>query len=238
MKTIHIFLLLLFIPFISFGQINQSIDFIGGLDYSYRNLSGGSDNPLESNLIENLANEEHGKLNWRFGTNYNKRLNKKVFLKTGFRIAREGFKARTDISRRLGRKITDDMIFPEGFHKEIYGYNFWFLEFPIAARFEINKKKLSPFFELGLAPSYYVFSQTRFSTEFGNKSHYFRENNSDFNAFHLLAFASFGYNYSLNENLQLFGQTVFRYHLTSSRAGPVKERLFTAGLELGVRKNL
>ena len=243
MKTTHIFLLLVFTPFISFGQINQSIDIIGGLDYSYRNLTSSSDESLTSQLIESLSEDESGILSWRFGANYNKKITNKLFLKTGLRLASVGYKGLNNTDLRWGSQHDGmggfDPSLPSNEPSEVqFTYNFWFIDIPIAVRYEVNQKKFSPFFELGVSPSIYITTRTRQETNLDTSTSSFDETRTSFNRLNLVGFASVGFNYNLCEKLQIFAQPIFRYHLTSSREGDYGEHLFTAGLELGVRKNL
>ncbi len=64
MKTTHFFFLLLLIPFLSFGQKNQSIDFVGGFDYTYRTLDTDSQEEIFVNLVENRNEDEAARANW------------------------------------------------------------------------------------------------------------------------------------------------------------------------------
>ena len=59
-----------------------------------------------------------------------------------------------------------------------------------------------------------------------------------------LFISSFGLNYTLSKKLQIFGQPIFRYHLSSTAERQegineqiLDEHLFTIGLEAGIRKN-
>jgi hypothetical protein len=47
----------------------------------------------------------------------------------------------------------------------------------------------------------------------------------------------FGTNYQLNEKWQLYFQPTIRYHLTTHTA-PIKEHLYSIGIELGARMSL
>ena len=61
-------------------------------------------------------------------------------------------------------------------------------------------------------------------------------NNDGFNKLQLVGSVSFGANFKLNDRVQLFGQPIFRYHLTQLQNGIVSEFLYNAGIEIGVRK--
>ena len=78
MKEKFIAVLILIIPILGFGQINQTIDFISGIEYSYRNLTTSSEEGIAVGMMENRDDKETGKINWRLGFNYNLRLSNKI----------------------------------------------------------------------------------------------------------------------------------------------------------------
>jgi len=244
MKTTHFFFLLLLIPFLSFGQKNQSIDFVGGFDYTYRTLDTDSQEEIFVNLVEDRNGDEAARANWRVGVNYNKKLTKSIFLKTGLRLASKGYKGETQGGLRWGSQHDgmggfDPDADPEsGFEEVQINTNYWFLSIPIAARFEFNEKKWSPFVEVGLVPSIYLVTRNQQIAEEESSTMSFNEIPAGLNRIHFVGFASFGLNYTLNEKLQLFGQPSFRYHITTLADAPLDEHLYSVGIELGVRKRL
>ena len=241
MKEKFIAVLILIIPILGFGQINQTIDFISGIEYSYRNLTTSSEEGIAVGMMENRDDKETGKINWRLGFNYNLRLSNKIFLKTGLRLASVGYKGEKKTGLRWGSEhdgmggwIPD----PNLPHEIQLVHDYWFTEIPIAGRIEINKKKLSPFFELGVSPSIYMTTRTKTITDIGTDSEFQNGDVHNFNKLHVVGFLSFGMNYSLNDKFQIFGQPVFRYHLTKLADAPIGEYLFNYGLEIGIRKKI
>lgn len=246
MKVKIITTLILLIPILGFSQINQSIDFIGGTEYSYRNLTTSTEN----GFLESRDNRESGKINSRIGFNYNRRLTNKIFLKTGLRLVNSGYK--DELS------LTWSVLNPTPAHTTEYqlAHNYSFIEIPIAGRFEINQKKLSPFFELGISPSIYIKTRTKLisTNEQSSQSEpapgapsfepyeldteFLKRDDSNFNKLHFVGFISFGMNYSLTDKFQFFGQPTFRYHLTKLEDAPINEYLFNCGIEIGVRRKI
>jgi len=202
MKTSLVLSLLILLPFLVVSQINSSIDFIAGLDYSYRNLSTSSDDAIVLGILENRDEKESGKTNWRFGLNYNRKLTNNIFFKTGLRLASVGFE---------GEKKTE---------------------------LRLIHKKLIPFFELGVSPSIYLTTRVTSKTDIGDSTAFNKNNQTDFNQFHLVGYISMGLNYNLNENIQFFGQPIFRYHLTELVDAPIEEHFYVAGIEVGLRKKI
>jgi hypothetical protein len=93
MKTYCLALLLCGLPVLLFSQIrHSSIDLIGGVEYSYRHLIVTYENDTLS-ADEKMERDEGetGKVQWRAGFNYNRRLAPKVFFKTGLRVAGIGY---------------------------------------------------------------------------------------------------------------------------------------------------
>lgn len=241
MKTTLIATLVLIIPFLGFSQINQSIDVIGGMDYSYRSLSASGEDATSMGIIEIRDNIEIGNVSWRVGFNYNLRLTNKVFLKTGLRFASVGYKEKKRTGLRWGSEYDGEggwIPDPSLPHEIQLVDDYWFTEIPIVARYEINQKKLSPFFELGISPTIFLAARLRRKNDIGSDTEFLNTEVHRFNRFHLVGFISFGLNYSLNDNYQLFGQPAFRYHFTDLVDNPIGERLYNFGIEVGVRRVL
>jgi len=231
MKTTLIATLVFMIPFLSFSQTKMSIDLIGGMDYSHRSLSApGEDRDLML-IIGFRDNNEIGNLGWRAGVNYNLSLTSKIFLRTGLRFANVGYQEKKR-ELRFGA--------PEpGLPTEVQmTYNYLFTEIPIVIRYEINHKKLSPFVELGILSSIFMGARLRTKTNLGSDTESLKSDIYHFRRVHEVGFISFGLNYALNDNFQLFGQPAFRYHFTAITDSPVEERLYNFGIEVGVRRKL
>jgi len=240
MKTSLVLSLLILLPFLVVSQINSSIDFIAGLDYSYRNLSTSSDDAIVLGILENRDEKESGKTNWRFGLNYNRKLTNNIFFKTGLRLASVGFEGEKKTELRWGSELVGGMFEPDpNLPREVQIINdYWFLEIPVGIRYEIIHKKLIPFFELGVSPSIYLTTRVTSKTDIGDSTAFNKNNQTDFNQFHLVGYISMGLNYNLNENIQFFGQPIFRYHLTELVDAPIEEHFYVAGIEVGLRKKI
>jgi len=241
MRVNFLVILILIIPFLGFCQINQSIDFVNGIEYSYRNLATSSQDEIMRVIVESRDQTETGKLNWQIGFNYNQRLTNRIFLRTGLRLASVGYKGEKNTDLRWpsehdgnGGWVADPTLPRES--QLIYDY--WFVEMPIVGRFEMTKKKLSPFIELGILPSYYMTTRTTQKTDIGTDSQFENGDVHNFNRVHFVGFLSFGMNYSLNDNLQFFGQPAFRYHFTKLADAPIAEYLFNCGIEFGIRNRI
>lgn len=241
MKATSIILFILLLPIVGLGQGTSSFDFIVGVENSHRyNLNSNRFNSisLEVNSYGARSEYELKKKGWRIGFNYNRTLFESWQLKLGFRIANGGF---------LGPQLNDvelqvqqagvsgssaGPVLVDRFQKR---YNFYFLEIPLAARYEFNDAKFSPFVEYGIAPNILIGSQV---TEITNNS---KKNvqMEDLTRVHMVAFISAGFNFHYNEGGTIFFQPIYRYHFTTLQVNSSwEDHLYNFGFELGLRRIL
>ncbi len=226
--------LLLCLPFFAFTQSNTSIDLIAGVDYSFRTLQASD----EYQFILDSRQQEAGKLNTRFGFNFNKKVADRWYLKTGLRLAGVGYTLRKLTNLRWPNEQDGNGMYvpdPNLPHEIRFTEDYWFLELPVMARFELGQKRWTPFVEAGVLPSVYLKTRIGQYTDVGNSATFVREDIPGFNNFQMAGSVSFGMNYNLNQQIQFFGQPVFRYYFTKLTDKPVKEHLYSAGMELGCR---
>ncbi|MEM9820455.1 MAG: hypothetical protein AAF985_05265 [Bacteroidota bacterium] len=122
MKTSLLLSLAMLWPFLGFGQFQQSIDFIGSIDYSYRQVRSTRSGPRISEILEQIVGET-GKMNWRLGVNFNQRIKNNFYFKTGLRLASVGYKGPVITDRPAGSLLVQTIT------------DFWFAEIPLAACF-------------------------------------------------------------------------------------------------------
>ena len=130
------------------------------------------------------------------------------------------------------------MLDPSLPHEIQYVYDYLFLEIPIIGRYEFKEKKVSPFVEVGVSPSIYLNTKLKTVTDISTTSEYLRNETPAINNLSMVASVSFGVNYTLNEKLVFFGQTIGRYHFTKLAAAPSNQYLYNFGVEFGIRRNL
>lgn len=229
-KIISLFLVL---PFFAFSQIKSSIDFMTGIEYSYRFLKTSSNDEAINSILD-YRDGESGKLNFRAGFNYNQRISKKFHIKTGVRFASIGYKSVK--GSRYG-EIDPSPGLPTyeipGEFQHIRDY--WFLELPIIARFEFNEKKISPFIEFGISSNIYLTTKIKIIRDDITRTEFYDSAKSDFNRMYFSSNLSFGFNYHHSSKMIFFFQPIFRYHFTKLVDSPIKEYLYNLGIELGLR---
>ena len=211
MKTSLVLSLLILLPFFGFSQINSSIDFLFGIEYSNRNLNTSSDDGIILFILESRDGGS-GKINGRFGFNYNRKITNKIFFKTGIRLASVGYKLekRTDLvwASEIGPNL--EVVFDPSLPHEIQIIDdFWFLEVPVVVRYELSHKKLTPFFEVGVSPSIYLTTRTKTVTDIDKNAEFDNSNLNEISRVQLVGSLSMGLNYSLNDNIQFFWTTHF-----------------------------
>lgn len=232
----HLLLSLILFPFLATAQSNVSLDFVVGADYTFRTLYA-SDN---YEFILKVREAEVGKLNGRTGFNFSKRITNRLFLKTGVRLASVGYyiKKQDDVRWESEYSTGEWVPDPNLPHKLSLIKDYWFVEFPLMARLEFNQRKWAPFLEGGVSPSLYVTTRTIIESDFDKNSDFEHAAVKGFNRLQWVGVLSFGMNYNATSRIQLFAQPVLRYHLSNLVKAPVKEHLYTAGLEMGARLKL
>lgn len=237
MKLQFTLILILLVPVAGFTQMNSSWDIIAGLDYSHSFLFANKSSGLRRN-IKVLNDVRQGKINWRLGGNYNMRIGSNAFFKTGLRFASVGYVYANDNltwgseHNGMGGHTPD----PNLPHSARFSYDYWFIEIPVAFRFERANNKFSTFIEIGLSPSAYLI--TKVSTKLDNEEKIEYRHGEQFhqiNLIHLVSTFAFGANYNYSEKVQLFAQPTLRFHLTPIIDSPIKAFLYNTGLEMGVR---
>lgn len=225
-------LLLGCLPFLAFSQKKSSFDVLAGIEYSSISL----DDSYSWRKVK-----DSGKMNWRFGFNYNWKLTNNFFLKTGLRLASVGYNGQKHTYKwpsefdSIGNWVPD----PTLIHRWQHIYDFWYLDIPIAGRFEFGGKKLTPFIEAGVSPHIYLYTKEKtindFETTVDNKS---GDDFEDIRNIQLVGSFSIGINYKAGKKTQLFFQPIFRYHLTKLINYEYEDHLFNYGVEFGIRKQL
>ncbi|MBK7426572.1 MAG: hypothetical protein IPI60_05850 [Saprospiraceae bacterium] len=237
MKLQFTLILILLVPVAGFTQMNSSWDIIAGVDYSNSILFAQRNTGLR-NVAGVMNDSQQGKLNWRLGGNYNMRVGSNAFFKTGIRLASVGYVYANDNltwgseHNGMGGHSPD----PDLPHSARFSFDYWFIEIPVAFRFERGNDKFSTYFEAGVSPSIYILSRQIIKID-NDKTIRFSQGNQfhQFNIIHLVGTFAWGINYNISERVQLFAQPTLRFHLTPIADSPIEEYLYNVGLEMGTR---
>lgn len=242
MKFKLIILSVLLSPLFLFSQSKSSLDIVGGADYAYRTLSSSIDTSF---ILDGRNAQEKGRIKARFGFNYNRKIKDRLFFKTGLRFASVGYLV-TDVK---GLIFGSDLDILEGSNGSSTSMiedrslklieDNYFIEVPLALRYEFPKNKVSFFIEAGLSPNIYLATRVKQILDGEVTTAIVDSAIFNYSRMHIVGSLSLGLNFNLNDNWQLFAQPIGRYHFTNLiSAAEVQENLYTLGLELGVRRFL
>ncbi len=219
------------------GQKDMSIDIVGSFDYS-----GASNYDFISGINLNSISIKSSKTSIintnRFGVNFSFRIYENMMFKTGIRLAELGSKFNAEYSHTSQCYVPGELVREREFlqYEEEFSNNF--IEIPLILRYEYSKKRLSPYFEVGISPHFYMNSKRSYRTVNNNGFSYnIDEVTTGFSKLQLVFVFSAGMNYNISQSLTAFAQPTIRRHLNSIQINPdgTKARFYSMGLEYGVR---
>lgn len=231
-------IILLFIgiwPCSTIAQSKATLDLIAGIDYSYRLLDDKNTVPkfgytfrmlntrntsIHAASVKYRDSIEVADIGFRGGVNINLRLGRKLFFKSGIRYISNGYKS---------IKVKD----PGLPYDPQYKANIRFIEIPTGFRYIFYCKKISCFAECGFATTYVLNYKLKSISDVDTKSEVIRD--ADMLDLHFNGIISIGLQTELNDEMLLFIQPIFRYELSTLSNAPVREHLYSAGAEFGLR---
>jgi hypothetical protein len=237
MKNLILFCFLAF-PFLMFSQSRSSLDFTISPDLTYRILKFDVNNPLEKMIVETNDKREKMDINLHLGFHFNHKLSSKIWLKTGLELAKIGRK-RVIENLQWGNQndngtFNPNIIIDPNLPNSVTTYNgYYLINLPIIMRYEFSTNRVVPYFEVGFVPAYQLSNYSKSVFDKGNPT----SSNNSFNKMTALIHWGFGANYTVNEKFQFFVQPTIRYQIISPTE-PIKEHLYTIGIELGARMSL
>ena len=213
-------------------KISNSFDLVIGGDFGFRTIDYNESS--QEGLVEytNRNNFERHKLNYRIGINYMHGLSHNLSLKTGLRLSNPGF----SISQVENIDPSQDInTIDKSFNSlgSEYKYQYQFIEIPIGLRYSLTNSVCEPFLEGGISSNFYW--RTVVTEEFyegGSKSTIVNE---EIKTLNYVAYVSVGGNFTISNRLSGFTQLIARYQLNDLRKSELIERIFSIGLEVGVR---
>lgn len=230
--------LIVFLPYLGTCQHKSSLEIIGGAHYSYRTIFSFSNNDMTDFTISSRNKRELPNIHYRFGLAYSKQLKPKLYLKSGLIFSDLGYKDKKQTGLLSESEILKGMKDPTLPHEIQHFYSYRFIEIPISIRKEMNMKKLFPYIELGLSPSIFLHYKIKQVTDLKSSSNYYGSSKIGFNKVHLVTSISAGLNHNLNQYFQIFGQASYRMNVNPLVKAPIKEFLFSGGIETDIRFKL
>ena len=232
---------LISLPIFAAAQSNSSVDIMLSPDVTYRvRFYNGNDEMLKY-IKARYDILELSQFGFHAGVNYNKKLTSKLHLKTGLQVSRFGYKY--EIKELLFENQIDTKtggLLPEAVVTSIeLSQNYYYLNVPIALRYEFSESKFSPYIELGAVPSYLFSGNSKMVSSDGTSS---QTQLTVYSRFAVILQFGIGVNYRINEELQAFFQPNIRYEVTKSgsspSSSPIAEHAYSIGTEFGLRISL
>ncbi|WP_157976093.1 outer membrane beta-barrel protein [Lewinella sp. IMCC34191] len=232
-------LTLIFICICGFVNAQRSsLDLSTGLHYSFTTFSKDD----QSQHTSTIAGEDRGIVTGQVGIHYRRRLSETNGLRTGLRLSELGYHTMLS-GLRWGTQHDGqggfDPAFDPGQPDELSRRtNRFFLEVPLIWQRTFGARAWIPYLEAGFLPGAYLTSRSRQEDDNGTTVTYYDESNGSVHRFQLSAALSMGIEYGLSERHALFVQANGRHQLRPLAEGPIKERLYAIGIEVGVRRGL
>jgi hypothetical protein len=210
-------------------RLKNSIDFIIGGDLGYRFIVNKTNDQEVSDHFRFRNKAESVKSSFRIGFNYNLAVSEKVFFKTGMRLTNPGYLA-TWIDTTIYKKEGSPNFF--NLNRD-FKYSYLFLEMPIMVRYIYSENWCKSFIEGGFSTNYYL--ETRIKSIPNEDSAEIYNLKEEVTPINLSANVSIGAEFLIAKRIPAFIQMIFRYQITNLEKNQLKEYLWTAGFESGMR---
>lgn len=198
-------------------------------EYSYRKLSVAKKDESIAFIIPLRNKNESALIGYTLGINAIYNLSKHLNLESGVNYSVKGYKTDEQVL------TFEDQLTASGFG-QIYGVNkFHFLEIPIKLGFSYGKKKTQFIAGIGVSTSFFLGSKSEFKIKSpnGNIQNYSFNSDIPYRTFNLSPTISAGINYNINNHSNIKIEPTFKIGLIPLVDAPIKERLWSMGLNIG-----
>lgn len=224
--------LLLFIAVLaSFDAAAQkiSIGYNFSSDYNYRTLKSSGGSSSAGIVISSRNHDERARFGYTTGLNVCLFLSKQLALETGIQYSNKGYGTR---NLYLAYTQPDPAVPVRA--KFIYAYQY--IGIPVKAKFIVGKSKLRFIAGIGFTTSLLLNYKQTVTYEYynGSTEKKTQSSTSGFNKVDLSPMISAGVDYKLNNKMHLFAEPTFRYGLIKTKDASITEKLWNAGLNVGV----
>ena len=231
-------LLFTFLSATTFGQNSKQVNKISigysfSPDYSFRTLKNGDGNSSIDLVIKSRDDIEKAKFGYTTGLNVTFHFSDLLGFETGVQYSNKGYKT----------KEQDLTYFPPNPslpNKATTNYSYQYIGIPLKAKFTFGKSKARFISSAGFMTNFLInvkqTSNYKYSdgkTEKKNQS-----STSGFNKIDISPMVSIGIDYKLTDKIHLSAEPTFRFGLSKTKDTPVKEKLWNAGLTLGISYSL
>ncbi len=204
-------------------------------DYSYRRLH--SNNPDHDFVINQLNDWEEPAFGYTTGLSVRYLVNKKFELESGLQFSDKTFKL--DIDRDdfetpdNGLYQPDDPAIPE---RLTTNYHFYYLGVPVKLNYHFYQKRMRMYVSAGVSADFAIDTKSKTTMKYRDRTESIERNNNggDYNKICLSGLAGFGAETALFKRFGIRIEPVFRYSFTPMVDDPMKEYLYSAGLNVAI----
>jgi len=222
-------LLLALVPLLAFGQKADSLKthkVSFGLSYSpdvcYRFLAGSAD---ERSLIKLNNAQDRPLYGFTSGINFAYAFNKKIVLEAGAMFSSKGGQ-----TKKIGL-VTDSA----GPNSIKYVYHRLYIGLPVKVNINLLTGRAKLYVTVGVSPDIYICEKTNAITGYpdGHTITYKQTYRKGYTVINLAALAGMGFSYDISKHFYFKLEPVFRCSVIPVDAEPIKEFIYSAGLNTG-----
>jgi len=198
-------------------------------DYNYRTLKNSDGSSSADIVIKSRNDDETARFGYTTGLNVCFGLSKHISLETGIQYSNKGYQRKGQYTNLIPFDPSDPV-------KVSWVYAYQYIGIPFKAKFTFGEGKFRFIAGIGFTTSLLINYKQTATYEYadGHKEKRRSSSTSGFNKIDLSPMISAGASYKLNKKIQLFAEPTFRYGLIRVKDAPVSEKLWNAGLNVGV----
>jgi opacity protein-like surface antigen len=232
----NIVFILLFLPVLLFCQTKDTakqdkiqIGIIGSADYCYRSLKADAASKWISDMRDTL---EIPKLGYTLGISCLYEINKNIKIDVALLYSESGEK-----TKKYLLDNNNDIRLPSN---NTFIYKYRYLDIPLKVNYYFLNKKLKLYATAGVSANVFLSKKTTSILEYSNfdteKSK--SVSSTGFSKINFAVLAGAGFNYSVSNKLDIKVEPIYRRSITSIINAPIKEYLYSTGLNFGIYYNL
>ena len=219
-------------PVLAFSQVGDTLtkskfelSIWGSPDYSFRTLKANSESKWVADIRDSL---EMPKLGYTIGAGVGYLINKKIKIEAGVFFSDKGQR-----TKQYALETTTT-----GQQPTMYAYNFhyYYLDIPVKVDYYLMTDKLKVYVMAGVSANVFLVQKTTSVESHANSD--VRTNtfsHPDFNRLNVAVVAGLGINYPINKKSTLLIEPMYSRSVTSIINAPVKEYLYSVGVNIGVQ---
>ncbi len=197
-------------------------------DYSYRTLSCNDGSSSGSVVIKSRNDIEVAKFGYATGFNILFNTTQLLGIETGIQFSNKGYRTKDmDLNYAIpepGSPIKAKII-----------YSYQYIGIPVKARFSFGKEKVRFTSSVGFVTNFLLQVRQVNNYEYaGGKNEKKHNTLSGYKTVDISPIVSVGIDYKLNNKTHLLAEPTFRYGILKTMEAPVKENLWSAGLNVGI----